>query len=191
MNKLTVLETISDPVRDIFYFLHFLCEFQLQFIVTLVLLPETLMCFYSLITAFMAQTTTHNENKSIVYLMICLFCKTDTTAHMLIPWILLTTFKSTCTTLRYIYNQEIRYSISSLLYSQKNCEQKLIETKKRQRTNSSKKRMVETIVNSKRSKNNVLQHSPTKKRVFTTHTICCVNTMSNLILRVCREYFSS
>lgn len=39
--------------------------------------------------------------------------------------------------------------------------------------------MGKTKVNSKRSKNNVLQHSPTKNRVFTTHRICCVNTMSN------------
>ena len=72
----------------------------------------------------------------------------------------------------------------------KNGEQKLIETKKRQSTNSSKKRMGKTIVNSKRSKNNVV-HSPTKNRVFTTHGTCCGNAMSNLILRVCREYFSS
>jgi len=36
----------------------------------------------------MAQTQRTMRIKA-VYLMICLFCKTDTTAHMLIPWILL------------------------------------------------------------------------------------------------------
>lgn len=107
------------------------------FIVTLVLLAVTLMCFFSLITTFMAQTTTHNENKSSLFDDMSFLKNRYNTTHV-------DSLDTSHDFQVHMYNIKIylqlRDMILHLIFAlhAKNGEQKLIETKKRQRTNSSK-----------------------------------------------------